>query len=108
MMPLLEIVSDLVARQRAAILARDRAMLQRLELKLAALLPALEETLPVEAGKTPVGEAAHIKQAAQRVHDAIRANQVLLRGGIAASDHFARCCAEAARSPDAGLFTGVC
>jgi hypothetical protein len=91
---LLRDLSDLVARQRAAIIARDMGTLARVASSL--------ETLLAELGSVQVTQSP-----IHSLREQIRLNLMLLDQGRAAAAHFVETVAEEAPADAALLYQGV-
>jgi hypothetical protein len=99
-------LSDLLARQRAAILSRDPAALRDVAEGMAAHLARAADQNAV-GRSDEVQTAERLVQEARRLREQLRINQMLLRNGSAIADHFARCCAASGIAGEPGLFTGI-
>jgi hypothetical protein len=102
---LLAAVSEGVERQRAAVLASDPTAVTRSFDSLAPLLADL--TVISAAGGELDGSASGLASLARQVREQIQTNQTLIANGIAITDHYALCVAEASPTISPALFSEV-
>jgi hypothetical protein len=106
----LEAISEVVSRQRAALLARDiRAMNQTFEALLALLgdLAVVSGSAGGPPSKPGDAGAAALASLAGRVHDQLAINRALVYNGLTIVDHYMAAMSEAAVSANQALFSGV-
>ncbi len=103
---LLAKLADVVARQRAAIIARDVVALRGLTEALSRLLSDLEL---VSQADIPLETAARqeLTLLAGQIGAQIDLNRTLLRNGLAVADHYLISIAEASAAAGPVLFSGV-
>lgn len=102
---LLGVLIELLRAQRAAIIKRDAAELDRLFDKLSDVAVAFGEV--ADSGPTEPDAVAQIVQMTAVAKSEIGINRKLFSNGMAVGEHFVRSIAAAAQSPENLLFTGV-